>query len=247
MAPQWADEPYTLISTEEFSQDTSHSAYYVATQMSLAHNGIIRGLNSIYLQAAKLPRNDETTARDFLTYCQCWSESMHHHHDAEEKEFFPSIEAIAGIEGLMTQNIEQHRAFTPGFERFEEYCRTCPPAEYDGKKLQTLVEGFAEPLTRHLYDEIETLRALDKYDSVKVRQAYQRFEKSLMATDNQRIAPLVFGTADRSFEGGIHDFPSVPFFVPYVIHYVFARKYRGAWRFNPCTLWRDRRELAYGE
>lgn len=35
----------------------------------------------------------------------------------------------------------------------------------------------------------------------------------------QRIAPLVFGTADRSFEGGIHDFPSVPFFVPYVIHF----------------------------
>jgi hypothetical protein len=189
---------------------------------------------------------------------------MHHHHDAEEKEFFPSIDAISGIEGLMSQNVEQHRAFTPGFEQFEEYCRTCPPAEYDGEKLKTLVEGFAEPLTRHLYDEIETLRALDKYDSVRIRQAYQRFEKSLMATDNvsplhgsniiapltmikQRIAPLVFGTADRSFEGGIHDFPSVPFFVPYVIHYVFARRYRGAWRFNPCTLWRDRRELAYGE
>lgn len=152
--------------------------------MSLAHNGIIRGLNSIYLQAAKLPRNDDTTAQDFLTYCQCWTESMHHHHDAEEKEFFPSIEAISGIEGLMTQNVEQHRAFTPGFEQFEEYCRTCPPTEYDGKKVKALVEGFAAPLTRHLYDEIETLRALYKYDSVRIRQAYQRFEKSLMATDN---------------------------------------------------------------
>ena len=152
--------------------------------MSLAHNGIIRGLNSIYIQATELPRNDKIIARDFLTYCQCWGESMHHHHDAEEKEFFPSIETISGIEGLMTQNVEQHRAFTPGFEKFEEYCRTCPPAEYDGEKLKSLVEGFAEPLTRHLYDEIETLRALDKYDSVRIRQAYQRFEKSLMATDN---------------------------------------------------------------
>jgi hypothetical protein len=163
---------------------TSHEAYYVATQMSLAHNGIIRGLNSIYLQATRLPRNDAKVARDFLTYCQCWSESMHHHHDAEEKEFFPSIEAISGIEGLMTQNVEQHRAFTPGFEQFEAYCRTCPPAEYDGQQLKSLVEGFAKPLTKHLYDEIDTLRALDKYDSVRIRQAYQRFEKSLMATDN---------------------------------------------------------------
>jgi hypothetical protein len=166
------------------SLQTSHAAYYVATQMALAHNGIIRGLNSIYLQATRLPRNDTKTARDFLTYCQCWSESMHHHHDAEEKEFFPIIETISGIKGLMTQNVEQHRAFTPGFEEFEGYCRTCPPAEYDGEKLKRLVEGFAEPLTKHLYDEIQTLRALDKYDSVRIRQAYQRFEKSLMATDN---------------------------------------------------------------
>jgi hypothetical protein len=62
----------------------------------------------------------------------------------------------------------------------------------------------------------------------------------------QRIAPLVFGTADRNFENGAHDFPAVPFFVPWVIHYVFARRHRGAWRFNPCTLWRERRELEFG-
>jgi hypothetical protein len=43
----------------------------------------------------------------------------------------------------------------------------------------------------------------------------------------------------------MHDFPSVPFFVPYVIHYVFGAKHRGAWRFNPCTAWRDRKELAF--
>lgn len=154
--------------------------------MSLAHNGIIRGLNSIYLQATFIPAQDTTTVQDFLTYCQCWSESMHHHHDAEEKEFFPNIEEISGIEGLMTRNVEQHRAFTPGFEQFEAYCRTCLPAEYDGQKLKSLVEDFAEPLTRHLYDEIETLRALDKHDSARIRQAYKRFEKSLMATDNVR-------------------------------------------------------------
>jgi len=213
--------------------------------MALAHNGILRGLNSIYLQAPHIPREDLDAIRDFLTYCQCWCESMHHHHDAEEKIFFPSIEAISGVQGIMERNIEQHRAFTPGFDLFQEYSRTCLPKDYDGRKMRSLIEAFAEPLTRHLYDEIETLRALDKYDSVRIRQAYQRFEKSLMATDNYRIGPLVFGTADRSFEGGMHDFPSVPFFVPYVIHYLFARRYRGAWRFNPCTMWRDPRELAF--
>lgn len=109
---------------------------------------------------------------------------MHHHHDAEEKEFFPSIEIISGVEGLMARNVEQHREFTPGFEQFETYCRTCEPADYDGQKLQSLVEGFSEPLVQHLRDEIETLRALNKYDSDRIRHAYQKFEKSLMNTDN---------------------------------------------------------------
>ena len=154
--------------------------------MALAHNGILRGLNSIYLQAIHIPSQDLDTIKDFLTYCQCWSESMHHHHDAEEKEFFPNIERITGVPGIMEHNIEQHRAFTPGFESFQEYCRTCCPREYDGEKMRSLIEAFAEPLSRHLHDEIETLRALDAYDSERVRQAYKRLEKNLMATDNVR-------------------------------------------------------------
>ncbi|KAF2871449.1 hypothetical protein BDV95DRAFT_572048 [Massariosphaeria phaeospora] len=245
MSSPWADQPYTLISTTSFSKDTSHAAYYVATQMSLAHNGIIRGLNSIFLQAPHIPRNDATIVRDFLIYCQCWCESMHHHHDAEETEFFPNIERITKVQGLMERNVDQHRAFTPGFERFHEYVQKCSPKDFDGGKVRSLVEDFAEPLTRHLHDEIDTLRGLDKYDSASIREAYKRLEKLLMATDNYRIGPLVFGTADRNYEGGIHDFPSVPFFVPYVIHYLFGRRYKGAWRFNPCTMWRDRRELAF--
>lgn len=152
--------------------------------MALAHNGILRGLNSIYLQSTDIPPTDLSARRDLLTYCQCWSESMHHHHDAEEKEFFPSIEQISGVPGLMARNVEQHRAFTPGFEQFEAYSRSCSAEDYDGQKLRTLIDGFAQPLTEHLHAEIETLRALDKYDSARVRQAYQRLEKLLMATDN---------------------------------------------------------------
>ncbi|KIW11768.1 hypothetical protein PV08_09040 [Exophiala spinifera] len=245
MSPQWADQPYGLLSTEPFSKDSSNGAYYTATQMALAHNGILRGLNSIYLQAIHIPTGDLATVKDFLTYCQCWCESMHHHHDAEENTFFPSIERLTGVPGLMERNREQHRAFTPGFDHFNEYVRTCLPKDYDGKTIKTLIEEFAGPLTQHLHDEVETLRALDKYDGEQVRQAYRRLEKILMDTDNYRIAPLVFGTADRSFEGGRHDFPAVPFFVPYIIQYVFARRNRGVWRFNPCTIWRDPRELAY--
>ena len=109
---------------------------------------------------------------------------MQHHHDAEEQTFFPKIEEVSGVKGLMDHNVEQHKAFTPGLEVFHEYAKTCTPKDYDGQKLRSLVEGFADPLTQHLHDEIDTLRALDKYDSEKVRQAYKQLEKILMATDN---------------------------------------------------------------
>ena len=96
------------------------------------------------------------------------------------------MQQVSGIKGLMEHNVEQHRAFTPGFDGFQEYAKTCAPRDYDGQKIRNLVEGFADPLTRHLYDEIDTLRALDKYDGVQVRQAYQRFEKIVTSTDNVR-------------------------------------------------------------
>ena len=156
--------------------------------MSLAHNGILRGLNSIYIQAAHIPSEDLVIVKDFLIYCQCWCESMHHHHEAEEKSFFPAIEELSGVPGLMQQNVEQHKAFTPGFEQFLEYVATCQRKDYDGETLLRLVDGFAEPLTKHLHDEIQTLLALDKYDSDRVKQAYKNLEKLLMDTDNVRVA-----------------------------------------------------------
>ena len=88
----------------------------------------------------------------------------------------------------MERNVEQHRAFTPGFEEFQEYTRTCLAADYDGQRIRSLVEGFADPLTKHLHEEIETLRALDAYDSKSIRKAYDHLEKLLMATDNVSIA-----------------------------------------------------------
>ena len=152
--------------------------------MASAHNGIIRGLNAIYLQAPSVPHNDPTTIRDFLTYCQCWCESMHHHHDVEEETLFPRIEQFTRQPGLMQRNIERHRAFTPGFETFHEFVKSCAPDDYDGRDIRRLVEAFAEPLTQHLRDEIETLRALDAYDSAEVRKAYDQMDSIMRGSDS---------------------------------------------------------------
>ncbi|KAF2640053.1 hypothetical protein P280DRAFT_480549 [Massarina eburnea CBS 473.64] len=90
------------------------------------------------------------------------------------------------VKGLMQRNVEQHQAFTPGLEKFHEYTKTCAPKNYDSGKIRELVEGFAEPLTRHLHDEIETLRALNQCDNGRVMQAYATLEKLTGDTDDVR-------------------------------------------------------------
>lgn len=116
---------------------------------------------------------------------------MHHHHDAEETVFFPNIEKITGVQGIMERNIEQHRVFTPGFEAFDTYSRTCLSQEFDADHLRSLIDAFAKPLHRHLNEEIETLRGLDKYDSEEIRKAYKGFVDVLMQTDNVCAFPCL--------------------------------------------------------
>ncbi|KAL5411696.1 hypothetical protein PMIN06_003710 [Paraphaeosphaeria minitans] len=130
---------------------------------------------------------------------------MHHHHDTEEEQFFFEIEKTRSVAGLMEAIVEQYRAFTPGFESFDAWVKSCQLKDFDGKKMKELFDVFATPLHIDLVDEIATLRALDKYDSDVICLAYKRFDKSAMNTDKYRIGPLVFGTADRAFEGGIHN------------------------------------------
>lgn len=118
---------------------------------------------------------------------------MQHHHDAEEEIFFPALERISGVEGLMERNVEQHRAFAQGFEAFYEFAKGCEVKRFEGERVKELIDGFADPLVKHLKEEIDTLRGLKEYDSVKIRDAYKRFEKELMNTDNVSYFPTCVG------------------------------------------------------
>lgn len=155
----------------------------------------------------------------------------------EEENFFPAIEKLTGVDGLMASNVEQHRAFTPGFEVFQTYVQTCEPKDYDGVRLRSLVEGFAQPLTTHLSDEINTLRELHEYDSERVRNAYKDFEKLLMNTDNVRprirltdaLANAMFGS------NALHRLYSAPRTEGLKGAYMISRPYRSSYRISSIT------------
>lgn len=59
------------------------------------------------------------------------------------------------------------------------------------------------------------------------------------------LFPIVLGTGDSSYEEGF-EWPVIPGFLRYVVHYWFERKWSGVWRFSPSTTWGEKRALAFG-
>ena len=76
--------------------------------MTLVHNVIIRGYNSVYLQAPKIKDTDVT---DFLQYCMAFYNIVESHHAGEEEVLFPNIEKASGVKGVMDEEFEEHRQY----------------------------------------------------------------------------------------------------------------------------------------
>lgn len=188
MAKLWADGPYALIASPkaklgvtpplqkdcftcvvvhntESQQGTPESgASAFATEMVLAHDVFIRGLNSMARQAPMVTEPQDV--EDFMLYAKTWIKCLHGHHALEEEVTFPLIEAETGVDGIMEANIVQHEAFGPGLDAFSEYVKAVlgKTTAYDGHKFVKLIAGFATLLTTHLRDEINTILSLERYD-----------------------------------------------------------------------------------
>ncbi|KAK9783708.1 putative Peptidase S8/S53 domain-containing protein [Seiridium cardinale] len=149
-----------LGSVGEFQENIDdHPAHYMANEMAFSHNGMIRGLNAIYLQANHITTTD---APDFLFFVAAWSDWVLDHHSLRETNMFTGFEAIVGIS----------------------------PAEYDGKKVCELIDGFVHHFRQHLADEIETLWTLDCCDEAEARKQ-----------DKPGVPPMVLGLCDKTFQG----------------------------------------------
>jgi hypothetical protein len=63
----WVDTPNPLIPTP--SNPTSHSSFYIATSMTLTHNCMLRGLNTIYYSSPHVA--GQTDIHDLLFFTEC--------------------------------------------------------------------------------------------------------------------------------------------------------------------------------
>ncbi|KAL2060973.1 hypothetical protein VTL71DRAFT_9025 [Oculimacula yallundae] len=245
---QWADGPIQLMSPPKLTPEYSPETIKVASEMTFAHNAFIRSLNSMTLQHTHI--HDLVDISDFLTYCYAFYIAIHHHHWGEEAFFFPAIEAYTKQPGLMSHNVDQHKAFDTGLEEFHVYVTSTKPEEYDAGTFGRILASFAETLEKHLREEIGTLLELERYGGKELKGAWDLLEKNVMANmgDPNMILPGFLGSHDSTFEGGIHHWwPPFPFFMPYLIKYWYMRKHQGAWRFSPCDAFGVPKELPFLE
>ena len=138
--------------------------------MSHAHNVLIRGLNSIYLQAPHVRSPQDI--RDFLFFCLAWIKTVEHHHDTEENTLFPALENFTKQPGIMKGNTQQHQGFLPELHNFADYVQRTGAESFSSDSLRGFVDSFAPALTTHLREEIDTLLELDGYDSAELMKLW---------------------------------------------------------------------------
>ncbi|KAJ0417421.1 hypothetical protein BJY00DRAFT_206297 [Aspergillus carlsbadensis] len=245
----WADGPWELIETPSKTKDvTSHPAIHIANIMAHTHNAMLRGLNSIYHQAPHLTTSQDKS--DFLFFIRAWATWVSHHHDLEEKTMFPGYERVLGVEGFLQGNIDQHRAFESVLRDLLEYSEKTKPGEFREEDVRGLVERLAPAFREHLSGEIETLLAMQRHaeDGAKRKgllDVYKAAEAEAGKQDKHVVPPMVLGLRDVTFEGG-NKWPEMPPLSEWFVHYIFARRHAGSWRFLPCDTWGKPRALAFG-
>ncbi|KAL2067127.1 hypothetical protein VTL71DRAFT_1551 [Oculimacula yallundae] len=235
---RFATGPFKLIETPIHAQNaTKPYDQYVeaASVMALAHNVMIRGLNSIYLQAPYIKPSDHSS---FISYSKCWAENLDEHHEMEENVFFPEIEARTGEKGIMDGTIEQHHAFMPGLEAFKAYLLTScsKPSTFSGTHLNSLIDSFAPSLTTHLADEIPSLLALSRYGTSLplLKMINTEGAKSPLKLSKLGGVPFFAQNLDTEFEGGKWSAWPMPVVVRWLIPRTVGKWNASWWRWASC-------------
>ncbi|RAL12065.1 uncharacterized protein BO97DRAFT_345986 [Aspergillus homomorphus CBS 101889] len=239
----WADGPWPLIETPSKTQNVSeHPAVYIANEMAFAHNSMLRGLNSIYLQAPHI--SDPQDISDFLFFVHAWAGWVSHHHVLEEEKMFPGFESVIGIPSFLESNVEQHHSFQPLLKQLLEYSTETQPADYQATVVRQLIEKMAPSFRQHLSDEITSLLSMEPYDGDALLKVYRECEADAGKQDKHVVPPMVLGLRDVTFEGG-NQWPAMPPLSAWFVYYLFSGKHAGSWRFLPCDTWGTPRALEF--
>lgn len=145
---------------------------------------MIRGLNSIYLQAEQV--QGPADIKDFLTFIKFWANWVSDHHILEEEEMFPGFEKAIGITGFLGNNVEQHHVFQSELENLLTYGASTKPVSYDASTLRGIIEHLAPSFHQHLSNEIDSLLSMQPYNGEALLKVYKKCVASATKQDKVR-------------------------------------------------------------
>ena len=151
----------------------------MGTEMACVHNALIRGFNSIYLQAPCIPSHGQPKykakdVRDLLIFTNSLLFTMNHHHDSEEKGLFPALEKEIGIPGFFDVASEQHQAFHDGLHVLMKMVKEqiARPDEWKWDEMKRVLNAFMPALQHHLQAEIPLLLTMERFEEEGLRRAW---------------------------------------------------------------------------
>ncbi|KAG8674835.1 hypothetical protein FPOAC2_00870 [Fusarium poae] len=239
----WADGPMKLVTTPQYETKKTDLFTTGATHMALLHNAIIRGFNSIYLQA---PHVKDADKADFIGYSQTWFKFVKSHHDDEEDNLFPKVQELLGEDPVWEETHHEHESFLAPLAEFNNYLSNlASPTDLDGAQVIKLMDTFKTDFEHHFHSEISTIAALSnhskapKEDSPEGAAASLTFKtwgkKTVTKAGVLDVVPFFLLNLDRTSEEGMWaNWPPMPAPVSWGLTNIAGSWYGKWWKFSSC-------------
>ncbi|OAK95576.1 hypothetical protein IQ06DRAFT_231762 [Phaeosphaeriaceae sp. SRC1lsM3a] len=239
----WADHPCALVTTPQFATKKDDIFTVGATHMAHIHNAILRGYNSIYLQAPHIKDTDKSA---FIGYAMTWYRFVKSHHDDEEMELFPKVVEVLGQQDIWAETHKEHESFLSGLSAYESYLTDLPSAaSFDGQKLVAIMSSFQDAISHHFHHEITTIASFaelsnaPKPSSREADEAAAVFKawgkKTVTKAGTFDVVPFFLMNLDATYEDGMWaNWPPMPAPVRWGLVNVAGSVHWGWWKFASC-------------
>ncbi|KAJ5893277.1 ZIP zinc transporter-domain-containing protein [Penicillium taxi] len=241
---QWADGPCKLIVTPQYETKKTDLFTTGATHMALLHNSILRGFNTVYLQAPHVQDADKDA---FIGYSQTWFRFVKSHHDDEEENLFPKVQdLLGGDEGLWKETLDEHESFIAGLTEFNTYLSALPsPSEFSSTELIRIMDSFKDNFENHFHREISHIAAFADHPKAPVPDTPEHAEaaltfktwgkKTVSKAGVLDVVPFFLLNLDRTYEEGTWaNWPPMPAPIKWGLTNIAGSWYGSWWKFSSC-------------
>ncbi|KAH7033172.1 uncharacterized protein B0I36DRAFT_407830 [Microdochium trichocladiopsis] len=247
MAPTqvWADSPIELVATPQFQTRKTDMFTAGASHMALLHNSILRGYNSIYLQAPHVQPADKA---DFVGYCKTWHKFVTSHHDDEEATLFTKVEELLDDKTVWSETHAEHEAFLAGLAQFGQYLASVqnPSTDFSGAELQRIMKTFEKPFGEHFHSEISTIAALADHpnapapgspEEAEAAVTFKTWGKSTVSkAGTWDVVPFFLQNLDGTAEDGMWaNWPPMPAPIRWGLVNIGGVFHGNWWKFSSCA------------